>query len=398
MSFSGIKKNNKVMSIDVWQTGIPEFDKALDGIIRTNSIFILGGYEGVGKSTLAMQIAYAVVSNNKIKGLFISDEETEHSIKLRAQRINCLHEQLFFSEAKTFQDVIDLINQHNPQFIVIDSLTGLYDNTVIGLPGEKIQIETIVAKLTTLCRGNPISVLLISHTTKTGIIAGPSKPRFQVDGIFYLRRGTGKDISERFFVPYKNRFGTVINSTILCMSDVGLRLPSDVIQPSPIRQRCDIVKTVVWINTSCYPADVIAYDNYDSNDKTMFFINYTPSKYLVHLLKQFKMPCTIKLSIPTKDSTVNFAICCAVICKKYNYTLPPDICIIGEVEPNGELVCPPDLKSRINFAIDHGFNEFFVPSIVESQGEDMAHHYQVVIHSVNHINDFLQFISTKKRQ
>ena len=166
-------------------TGINELDRVLGGGILNGSMILLGGSPGIGKSTLALQILGTLNENV----LYVSAEESEEQIALRAKRLNILSSNIHLSSENRIDEIINQINIVKPQLLIIDSVQTVYSDSVESLPGSITQIRECGQKLLQVAKDEKIAVLVIGHVTKEGVIAGPKMLRAYGRHCFISRGG-----------------------------------------------------------------------------------------------------------------------------------------------------------------------------------------------------------------
>jgi len=183
-------------------TDIREVDRVLGGGILPGSMILLGGNPGIGKSTLALQI----ISGLKYSVLYVSAEESEEQLALRAKRLNITTKNIKLSTENNIELIIDQLALIDPKLLVIDSIQNIYSNNVDSIAGSPSQIRECGQQLLAIAKQNKISVIVIGHVTKEGIIAGPRMLEHMVDTVLYLEGDSKFD--HRILRSIKNRFGT----------------------------------------------------------------------------------------------------------------------------------------------------------------------------------------------
>ena len=185
-SGNGIANKSRTLE-DVLQDGevkrisvcIEEIDRVLGGGLLPGSLILLGGNPGIGKSTLALQLLPGL----KNPALYVSAEETEDQIALRAKRLNVHSKTLNLSSENTIQGILDQVSLVHPELIVVDSIQTIYSEELDSLPGSISQIRECGQQLLQLSKQKGIAVLIIGHVTKEGIIAGPKMLEHLVDTV-----------------------------------------------------------------------------------------------------------------------------------------------------------------------------------------------------------------------
>jgi DNA repair protein RadA/Sms len=198
------------------KTGIPEVDRVLGGGILPGSMILLGGSPGVGKSTLALQIIPGL--NSKV--LYVSAEESEDQLALRAKRLGINSNLIHLSTENNAQVILDQVALLKPKLLILDSIQTIYSDNIDSIPGSPGQIRECGQQFLTMSKQNGVSVIVIGHVTKEGIIAGPKMLEHMVDTVLYLEGDPRFD--HRVLRSEKNRFGTTNEVGIFQMSKQGL--------------------------------------------------------------------------------------------------------------------------------------------------------------------------------
>ena len=183
-------------------TGIAEMDRVLGGGLLPGSLILLGGNPGIGKSTLALQILPAF----KTPVLYVSAEESEEQIGLRARRLNVNSDTLHLSSENRIEGILDQVSLIQPELVVIDSIQTVFSDALDSLPGSVSQIRECGQQLLQLAKQKNIAVMIIGHVTKEGVIAGPKMLEHMVDIVLYIEGDDRHD--HRILRSAKNRFGT----------------------------------------------------------------------------------------------------------------------------------------------------------------------------------------------
>ena len=217
-------KPSRLRDIDVTlseriNTGNIEFNRVLGGGFVLGSLVLLGGEPGIGKSTIALQLA---IHMNGIKTLYVSGEESAQQIRLRAERLGGFldSECLIFTETK-LETIITTIQRDKPEFIVIDSIQTLHSEFIESSAGSVSQVRHCAAELLKFSKQSNIPVLLIGHITKDGSIAGPKVLEHIVDTV--LQFEGDQHHMYRILRSMKNRFGSTSEIGVYEMQNTGLR-------------------------------------------------------------------------------------------------------------------------------------------------------------------------------
>lgn len=201
-------------------SGLAEIDRVLGGGLVPGSVVLLGGDPGIGKSTLALQVAQRCGSPGA-PSLYCSGEESAGQLGLRARRIGCATSAIHLLIESDLDTVLATVESHRPPVAVIDSVQTLLDPAVPGSPGSPAQVRGAVARVAATAKATGVPVILIGHVTKDGAIAGPRTLEHMVDVVLYLEGDRLGD--QRLLRGIKNRFGSTGEVGLLAMDGEGMR-------------------------------------------------------------------------------------------------------------------------------------------------------------------------------
>ncbi len=207
-------------------TGISELDRVLGGGIVQGSLTLVGGDPGIGKSTLLLQVCRNLAAFGH-GVLYISGEESQVQIKMRADRIGSFSEKMFLLCETNLGNVEDVIRRHKPEVVVIDSIQTMFNDNVSAAPGSVSQVRESTGVLLQLAKGLGVSVFIVGHVTKEGTVAGPRVLEHMVDTVLYFEGD--RHASYRILRGVKNRFGSTNEIGVFEMREQGL---TEVANPS----------------------------------------------------------------------------------------------------------------------------------------------------------------------
>lgn len=208
-----------------FETGMSELDRVLGGGAVKGSLVLVGGAPGIGKSTLMLQICDNLCRFAKV--LYVSGEESERQIKLRAERLRVTGEGLYLLSETNLENVLESVNQLQPDVLIVDSIQTLYNGDLTTAPGSVGQVKDCTMALMQLAKGQGITVFVIGHVNKEGSIAGPKVLEHMVDCVLYFEGE--QQMAYRILRAAKNRFGATNEIGVFEMVDSGL---SEVPNPS----------------------------------------------------------------------------------------------------------------------------------------------------------------------
>ena len=351
------------------KTGIREVDRVLGGGVLPGSMILLGGSPGIGKSTLALQI----IPGLKYSVLYVSAEESEEQLALRAKRLNISTKKIKLSTENNIEVIVDQLTLTNPKLLIIDSIQNIYSDNVGSVAGSPSQIRECGQQLLAIAKQNKVSVIVIGHVTKEGIIAGPRMLEHMVDTVLYLEGDSRFD--HRILRSIKNRFGTTNEVGIFQMNELGL---DEVSNPS---QFFLSERTLEVPGSAIFPAlegtrpllvevqALVSNANFGTPQRNSNGIDYKRLAMLLAVLeKRIGMPIGAKDvfinlvgGFHMSDPSTDLAVIIAVASSAKDFTIPNNTVLAGEVGLSGELRSVPNLDKRIKESEALGFTNIIVP-------------------------------------
>lgn len=201
-----------------FSTGMGELDRVLGGGAVAGSLVLVGGAPGIGKSTLLLQICNSLCAGRKV--LYVSGEESEKQLKLRAQRIGVAPEELYILSETRLSDILEAVESNAPDILIVDSIQTLYNELSESSPGSVSQVKDCTMTLMNLSKSQGITVFVVGHINKDGAIAGPKVLEHMVDCVLYFEGDPNS--SYRLLRAAKNRFGSTNEIGVFEMGDSGL--------------------------------------------------------------------------------------------------------------------------------------------------------------------------------
>ena len=351
------------------KTGIREVDRVLGGGVLPGSMILLGGSPGIGKSTLALQIIPGL--NSKV--LYVSAEESEDQIALRAKRIGIDSNLIHLSTENNTQVILDQVALLEPKLLILDSIQTIYSDNIDSIPGSPGQIRECGQQFLTMSKQNGVSVIVIGHVTKEGIIAGPKMLEHMVDTVLYLEGDPRFD--HRVLRSEKNRFGTTNEVGIFQMSKQGLEevsnpselflaertkeVPGSAVFPALEGTRPILVEVQALVSNANFGTPQRNANGIDYKRLSMFLAVLEKRLGMVMGTKDVFVNLVGGLRI--SDPTADLAVITALASSAKNIIIPQDIVLVGEVGLAGEVRSVAKLDKRVAETESLGFKQIIVP-------------------------------------
>jgi len=345
-----------------------ELNRVLGGGIVPGSLILLGGEPGIGKSTLLLQISLKL----PYRTLYVSGEESQKQIKMRAERINPLSDNCYIlTETKT-QNIFKQIEAIEPEIVIIDSIQTLHTDYIESSAGSISQIRETTAELIKFAKETNIPVILIGHITKDGNIAGPKILEHMVDTV--LQFEGDRNHIYRILRSLKNRFGSTAELGIYEMQGSGLR---EVSNPSEILishkeeelsgtaiattlegMRPLMIEIQALVSTAVYGTPQRSTTGY--NAKRLNMILAVLEKRAGFRLGAKDVFLNVTGGISVDDPAIDLAVVAAILSSNEDIPVGKDFCFAGEVGLSGEIRPVNRVDQRIKEAEKLGFSTIFV--------------------------------------
>ena len=345
-----------------------ELNRVLGGGIVPGSLILLGGEPGIGKSTLLLQISLKL----PYKTLYVSGEESQKQIKMRAERINPLSDNCYIlTETKT-QNIFKQIEVVQPEIVIIDSIQTLHTDYIESSAGSISQIRETTAELIKFAKETNIPVILIGHITKDGTIAGPKILEHMVDTV--LQFEGDRNHIYRILRSLKNRFGSTAELGIYEMLGSGLREvsnPSEILISHKEEQlsgtaiastlegmRPLMIEIQALVSTAVYGTPQRSTTGY--NAKRLNMILAVLEKRAGFRLGAKDVFLNVTGGISVDDPAIDLAVVAAILSSNEDIPVDKDFCFAGEVGLSGEIRPVNRVDQRIQEAEKLGFSAIFV--------------------------------------
>ena len=358
-------------------TGIGEFDRTLGGGLVEGSLVLIGGDPGIGKSTLVLQ-SMGEMAKSGAKVLYVSGEESPAQIKLRADRLGALSDNLLVCSEICIEDVLRIVDQVQPDALVLDSIQTFFTADLQSAPGSIGQVREVAFKIFQDVKKRAMPALLIGHITKDGAIAGPKSLEHIVDTVIYFEGDKGH--SYRILRAVKNRFGPTPEIGVFEMLPkglVGVENPSDIFlserpadSPGSIivsnlegsRPLLVEVQALVTSSSSIgMPRRMSA--GFDHN-RTSLLIAIMEKRLGLNLQGE-DVFINIAGGLKISEPAVDLGVAAAIAGSFRNRSVDPHTVMIGEVGLTGEVRSVMQLEARLTEAERLGFKKCIVPHSIK---------------------------------
>ena len=202
-----------------FSTGSGELDRVLGGGLIPGSIILIAGDPGVGKSSLTLAIC-AYIANNGRRVLYVTGEESSRQIRMRAERLNALADELFICAENNLERIVKHVEKVEPELLIVDSIQTIYKSDIESAPGSVSQVRECSAALMRLAKSRGVTTFIIGHVTKDGNLAGPRVLEHIVDTVLFFEGERNADF--RVLRAIKNRFGATSEIGLFEMRNSGL--------------------------------------------------------------------------------------------------------------------------------------------------------------------------------
>jgi DNA repair protein RadA/Sms len=360
-----------------------ELSRVLGGGLVPGSLILFGGEPGIGKSTLMLQVA---LNMKNLKVLYVSGEESEQQIRMRAERIGMNNPNCYILTETSTQNIFKQIEILEPNLLIVDSIQTLHSAHIESSPGSVSQIRECTSELMRYAKESGTAVFLIGHITKDGSLAGPKVLEHMVDTV--LQFEGDRNHVYRLLRTTKNRFGSTNELGIYEMQGSGLR---EVSNPSEIlitaREelvsgvaisatmeglRPMLIETQALVSSAAYGTPQRSSTGFDLRRLSM-------------LLAVLEKRCGFRLGIKdvflniaggikVEDPGIDLALVCAVLSSNEDMPISPKVCFAGEVGLSGEIRPVNRIDQRISEAEKLGFEHIFI-SKYNKKGLDLKNHH-----------------------
>ena len=384
-------------------TGDTELNRVLGGGIVPGSLILLGGEPGIGKSTLILQ----TVMRLPLRILYVSGEESEHQLKLRADRLaagfgTSPDDNLLVLCETSLENIYRQIQESRPQLVIIDSIQTIGSSEAESLPGSMSQVRACAVSLLRFSKTSGIPILLIGHITKDGTLAGPKVLEHIVDTV--LQFEGDRQYLYRVLRALKNRFGSTSELGIYEMQQGGLRAvsnPSELLLnksneglsgiavASTIEgARPFLIETQALVSTAAYGTPQRSATGFDIRRLNMLLA--VLEKRVGFKLAQKDVFLNIAGGLRVTDPAIDLSVIVAVLSSNFDTPTTPSTCMAGEIGLSGEVRPVTRIAPRVSEAERLGFQRILIPEM--SMKSLQPEHLRIELVPVAKVEDALRYL------
>ena len=369
-------KISKLIDIDKKEykridSGLSEVNRVLGGGFVKGSLTLLGGEPGIGKSTIILQICDKIKVDGKI--LYVSGEESQEQIKMRADRIGVKKDSIYFISKTDIDEIESVIEKIKPDFLLLDSIQTIYSEEITSAPGSVSQVREVTARVMRIAKKEGITTIIVGHVTKEGNIAGPRVLEHMVDTVLYLEGE--RYLSYRVLRTVKNRFGSTNEIGMFEMDEQGLaelKNPEGVLLQERDEDALGTVVSVsvegtrsILVEIQCLTTRTLFgmprrnTNGLDYNRVTLLVA--VLEKYAGMLLSSQDVYINLTGGIKITEPAIDLGIVLATASAYSNKHICGKIAVTGEVGLTGEVRAVNMIEKRINEAEKLGFKKILIP-------------------------------------
>ncbi len=388
-------------------TGISELDRVLGGGLVKGSLVLIGGDPGIGKSTLLLQICGNMGANYRI--LYVSGEESERQIKLRADRLGVTGNGLMLASGNNCESIIQGVRRAKPDIVIIDSIQTITSGGINSSAGSIVQVRECTNAFMRLAKSEEIPIFIVSHVNKDGGIAGPKIMEHIVDTVLYFEGD--KQLSYRILRAIKNRFGSTNEIGVFSMDDDGLH---EVTNPSEMMLSgrsasvsgsavvCTVegtrpilaeVQALVTKSSLSAPRRVATGFDYNRLYMLLAVLEKRTGFFFGGVDVYVNIVGGLRLDEPAADLAVALALYSG-LCDKI---IPDKLMVFGEVGLGGEVRAVSHVRERVKEGARLGFERCIIPKQSFSS-LSRSESYGIQIIGVRTLEQAFRALNTEKKQ
>ena len=352
-------------------TGMGELDRVLGGGAVEGSLVLVGGAPGIGKSTLLLQICDQLCRQRRV--LYVSGEESERQLKLRAQRLNVQPAQLLILSETRLSEILDAVEETKPDILIVDSIQTLYHDQNESSPGSVSQVKDCTMAMMQLSKQQGITVFVVGHINKDGNIAGPKVLEHMVDCVLYFEGDPNS--SYRLLRAAKNRFGSTNEIGVFEMGDSGLievPNPSQMLlegRPEGASGTCVacvmegtrpvLAEVQALVSKTSFNVPRRTADGFDFNRAALLLA--VAEKRAGLKLSQFDAYINVIGGLQLDEPGADLPVILAVASSYRDAVIAHDLAAIGEVGLTGEIRSVSNMNLRLSEVARLGFKKCIIP-------------------------------------
>ena len=354
-----------------FSTGMGELDRVLGGGAVAGSLVLVGGAPGIGKSTLLLQICNSLCTGRRV--LYVSGEESERQLKLRAERLGVSPEELFILSETRLSDVVEAANETKPDILIVDSIQTLYNEENESSPGSVSQVKDCTMTMMQLSKSQGITVFVVGHINKDGNIAGPKVLEHMVDCVLYFEGDPNS--SYRLLRAAKNRFGSTNEIGVFEMMDIGLvevPNPSQILlegRPEGASGTCVacvmegtrpvLAEVQALVTKTTFQVPRRTADGFDFNRAVLLMA--VAEKRAGLKLSVFDAYINVIGGLKLDEPAADLPVVLAIASSYRDASVPDDLVAIGEIGLTGEIRSVSHMNQRLSEAARLGFKTCIIP-------------------------------------
>ena len=367
---------------DRTRTGFAELDRVLGSGVVRGSLVLVGGDPGIGKSTLLLQVCRNLAGQEQ-KVLYVSGEESLKQIKLRASRIGTVRGPLSFLSETNLDTIAEVIREVRPDVVVIDSIQTMFIEAAGSAPGSVSQVRECTGVLMQLAKGLGVTVFIVGHVTKEGVVAGPRMLEHMVDTVLYFEGD--RHASYRILRGVKNRFGSTNEIGVFEMREEGLAEvpnPSEFMLEGRPAEASGAVTACSMEGTRPILLEVqalVSKTNFGLPRRTAAGVDYNRVNLLMAVLEKrcryalsgYDAYVNIAGGMKMTEPAIDLGICLAIISSAKEIVIPDSVMAFGEIGLSGEVRAVSMAGQRVQEAKKLGFETVILPEVNRTATESI---------------------------
>lgn len=370
------RKPQRISEVDCddeirFSTGMGELDRVLGGGAVAGSLVLVGGAPGIGKSTLLLQICDSLCAGRRV--LYVSGEESERQLKLRAQRLGVAPDALYILSETRLSDILEAVEEMKPDILIADSVQTLYNEENESSPGSVSQVKDCTMSLMHLSKSQGVTVFVVGHINKDGNIAGPKVLEHMVDCVLYFEGD--QNSSYRLLRAAKNRFGSTNEIGVFEMADKGLMEvpnPSQMLlegRPEGASGTCVacvmegtrpvLAEVQALVSKTSFNVPRRTADGFDFNRAALLLA--VGEKRAGMRLSMFDAYINVIGGLKLDEPGADLPVILAVASSYRDQAISDDLVAIGEVGLTGEIRSVSNMNQRLGEVSRLGFKKCIIP-------------------------------------